>query len=114
MLAGFTLGGVGAVLVAAGGVAGAEPLVVIGGTVLGLCSLAMPAMTATALSAPSSYTGVASGVLNTARQTGGALGALYAAAGSTAAGLVAPLAAAVLAYLAAVLATLRATRASPR
>jgi len=48
----------------------------VGGTViLGMCSLAMPAMTAVVVgSAGREHAGVASGVLNTARQAGGALG----------------------------------------
>ena len=50
-------------------------LPVIGGSVLGLVSLAMPAMTAVVVSAAAPrYAGVASGILNTARQSGGALG----------------------------------------
>jgi DHA2 family methylenomycin A resistance protein-like MFS transporter len=43
--------------------------------VLGLCSLAMPAMTSVAVGAVGAErSGVASGVLNAARQSGGALG----------------------------------------
>jgi DHA2 family methylenomycin A resistance protein-like MFS transporter len=75
MLAGYGLGGVGAVVVAAGGLVGSLPVIVAGATVLGFCSLAMPAMTAAAMGAADpDRPGLASGVLNTARQTGGALG----------------------------------------
>lgn len=62
----------------------------VGGSVLlGLVSLAMPAMTAVVVGAAGpGYAGVASGVLNAARQSGGALGvallgALLGAAGSS-------------------------------
>lgn len=49
--------------------------VMVGLNAFGFCSLAMPAMTAVAMHAvPSGQAGVASGVLNAARQTGGALG----------------------------------------
>jgi DHA2 family methylenomycin A resistance protein-like MFS transporter len=75
MLAGYGLGGVGAVLIATGGLVGSLPVIVAGATVLGFCSLAMPAMTAAAMGAADpDRPGLASGVLNTARQTGGALG----------------------------------------
>ena len=50
-------------------------LLVAGTVILGLCSLAMPAMTAVVVgSAGREHAGVASGVLNTTRQAGGALG----------------------------------------
>jgi len=46
-----------------------------GSVALGMCSLAMPAMTAVVVGAAGrQHAGVASGVLNTARQAGGALG----------------------------------------
>lgn len=50
--------------------------VIVGGTLaLGLCSIAMPAMSSLAVgAAPTARAGLASGVLNTARQSGGALG----------------------------------------
>lgn len=64
-------------------------LLVAGTIILGLCSLAMPAMTAVVVgSAGREHAGVASGVLNAARQAGGALGvallgALLAGSGSS-------------------------------
>ena len=88
MLASYTCAALGALLIVVAGVHASLPLLVAGGTLLGLCSLAMPAMTAAVMSsADPAATGVASGVLNTARQTGGALGvaalgALFAASGS--------------------------------
>ena len=74
MLAGLALAAVGAALVAAAG--GSSLLwLVAGGSVLGLVSLAMPAMTAVVVGAVGrEHAGVASGVLNAARQSGGALG----------------------------------------
>jgi MFS transporter, DHA2 family, methylenomycin A resistance protein len=46
-----------------------------GSVALGLCSLAMPVMTSVVVGAAGQqHTGVASGVLNAARQAGGALG----------------------------------------
>jgi DHA2 family methylenomycin A resistance protein-like MFS transporter len=88
---------------------------------LGLCSFAMPAMTAVAVgSAGPEHAGVASGVLNTARQAGGALGvALLGAllASSPAAGpgvtLHLPLTVAAVGYLLAIGLTL-AIRPAPR
>lgn len=71
-------------------------LLLAGSTVLGFCSLAMPAMTSVAVGAVEpGRSGLASGVLNAGRQTGGALGvallgALFAgelAAGHPALGL---------------------------
>jgi len=75
MLLGFTCGGIGAIVTAAGGLAGSPPLIVAGLAVIGLCCLAMPAMTSVALNAsPAQHAGLASGSLNTARQIGGAIG----------------------------------------
>ena len=57
--------------------AGATSLAVIvaGSVLLGLVSLAMPAMTAVVVGAAGpEHAGVASGILNAARQSGGALG----------------------------------------
>jgi DHA2 family methylenomycin A resistance protein-like MFS transporter len=75
MIAGLALAGAGAALLATAG-ANAPLAVLTGGSVLlGLCSLAMPAMTAVVVgSAGREHAGVASGILNTARQAGGALG----------------------------------------
>ena len=74
-LAGYGFGAVGAVVLAFTGAHGPLALVV-GSLVLGFCSVAMPAMTSVAMaSADRSLTGSASGVFNTARQSGGALGA---------------------------------------
>jgi MFS transporter, DHA2 family, methylenomycin A resistance protein len=71
------------------GLLGTSLVVVLAGSLaLGLCSLAMPAMTAVALGAADPVqAGPASGVLNAARQAGGALGvaalgALLLASGS--------------------------------
>ena len=50
-------------------------MILAGSLLIGLISLAMPAMTAAAVGAAGpEHAGVASGVLNTARQSGGALG----------------------------------------
>jgi len=50
-------------------------VIVAGSLLIGLISLAMPAMTAAVVGAAGrEHAGVASGVLNTARQAGGALG----------------------------------------
>jgi len=108
MLAGLTLGGAGAAVLAT---AGANPslAVIVGGSVLlGLVSLAMPAMTAVVVGAAGpGHAGVASGILNAARQSGGALGvallgALLGGAGSSpgrAPSLHVPLAVAAAGYL---------------
>jgi MFS transporter, DHA2 family, methylenomycin A resistance protein len=74
ILAGLTLAVAGAALVATLG-SGTLLWLVLGGSILGLVSLAMPAMTAVVVGAAAPrYAGVASGILNTARQSGGALG----------------------------------------
>jgi len=76
MLIGYSLGAIGAALLMVTGPSGPLPLVVFGSVTLGFCSIAMPAMTSVVMSAvTASRTGLASGVLNTARQAGGALGA---------------------------------------
>ncbi|WP_406630607.1 MFS transporter [Amycolatopsis sp. WGS_07] len=111
MLIGFSLAGLGALLLAA---AGSPPLVVAGGVVLCCCSIAMPAMTSVAMSTPpEEHTGLAAGVLNTARQTGGALGTAVLGtlltAGS-AMSLTVPMTIVALGYAAAVGCTLLATR----
>lgn len=72
MLAGLVLAAAGAAVIPA---SDSLPVIVAGSTVLGLCALAMPAMTAVVTgSAGSEHAGLASGVLNAARQAGGALG----------------------------------------
>lgn len=123
MLLGFGSGGAGALLMIAGGLGAGLPVLVAGSTVLGFCSLAMPAMTAAAMgAADAARPGLASGVLNTARQTGGALGVAVlgtllrvgGAEGGLALGVALPLAVAVLGYLAAIRCAVLATRPSPR
>jgi DHA2 family methylenomycin A resistance protein-like MFS transporter len=75
MVAGLILGAAGAALLSAMGASTPLGVLVAGTVVLGLCSLAMPAMTAVVVgSAGRGHAGVASGVLNAARQAGGALG----------------------------------------
>jgi len=75
MVAGLTLAAGGAVVLSLVGAATSLGLLVAGTVILGLISLAMPAMTAVVVgSAGREHSGVASGVLNTARQAGGALG----------------------------------------
>ena len=74
MLAGLTLAAAGAAALA---VAGTGPLwlIVASSVLLGLVSLAMPAITAVVVGAAGpEHAGVASGILNAARQSGGALG----------------------------------------
>ena len=75
MIAGLALAAAGAAVIAT--VSAASPLGVLlaGSVILGLCSLAMPAMTSVVVGAAGTrHAGVASGVLNAARQAGGALG----------------------------------------
>lgn len=75
MLAGTLAGATGAAMLSFLGTDSAVRLLLVGSVVFGFCSLAMPAMTAVAMnSVPSEQSGVASGVLNAGRQTGGALG----------------------------------------
>jgi len=75
MLAGLTLAAAGAAVLATTG-AGTPLAIIVGGSVLiGLVALAMPAMTAVVVGAAGpEHAGVASGILNAARQSGGALG----------------------------------------
>lgn len=116
MVLGFVVAMVGAGIALVGGVTGSLALVVTGLTVLGGCSLAMPAMTSVAFSAaPESVRGLGSGALNTMRQIGGAigiaaLGAILAATSLSAGGLVPAMIAVVVAYVVAIVAALRATR----
>jgi MFS transporter, DHA2 family, methylenomycin A resistance protein len=105
MLAGLTLAAAGAAALAAAGT-GPLWLVIAASVLLGLVSLAMPAMTAVVVGAAGpGYAGVASGILNAARQSGGALGValLGSLLGSGAAGhalnLRVPLAVATAGYL---------------
>jgi MFS transporter, DHA2 family, methylenomycin A resistance protein len=75
MLSGLLLAAVGALVLSLVGVGTSLWVLVAGSVVLGLISLAMPAMTAVVVgSAAREHSGVASGVLNAARQSGGALG----------------------------------------
>jgi MFS transporter, DHA2 family, methylenomycin A resistance protein len=75
MIAGLALAGAGAALLAAAGADAPLAMITGGSVLLGMCSLAMPAMTAVVVgSAGAEHAGVASGILNTARQAGGALG----------------------------------------
>ncbi|MBO0810800.1 MAG: MFS transporter [Microlunatus sp.] len=75
MITGFCSAVTGLVIIAIGALAAHPAVIIIGLTVCGLISLAMPAMTSVALdAAPLAHAGFASGSLNTARQLGGALG----------------------------------------
>ena len=74
IVVGLTVGAGGALLVAAAPPAGVATLV-LSSLPIGVTALAMPAMTAVAMShAPGPRVGLASGVFNASRQTGGALG----------------------------------------
>jgi len=76
MLIGLGAGATGAAFLLVAGESGSLQLVVAAGVVLGFCSVAMPAMTSVVMSAVGAdRAGLGSGVLNTARQAGGALGA---------------------------------------
>jgi DHA2 family methylenomycin A resistance protein-like MFS transporter len=75
MTAGLALAAAGAAVLAAAGPDAPLTMITAGSVLLGLCSLAMPAMTAVVVgSAGREHAGVASGILNAARQAGGALG----------------------------------------
>ena len=75
MITGFVLAAAGAALLASASAGTPLALIVAGSVLLGMCSLAMPAMTAVVVgSAGREHAGVASGILNAARQAGGALG----------------------------------------
>ena len=123
MITGFGLAAAGAAVLAVTGTGTSLALIVAGSVLLGMCSLAMPAMTAVVVgSVGPERAGLASGILNTARQSGGALGvALLGAllAGSQNSGhgmaLHLPLAVAAVGYLVAIGLTLiiRAGRAGP-
>lgn len=115
MLAGFASAAVGCTVIAIGGIIGSPATIIVGLAVVGLCSLAMPAMTAVALgAAPAVHSGLASGSLNTARQVGGAvgvalLGALFNAGGSDA-GFATALVVAAVTCAGGLASTVRATR----
>jgi DHA2 family methylenomycin A resistance protein-like MFS transporter len=117
MLLGLSAGATGAALLLATGPSGSLHLVVAGSMVLGFCSFAMPAMTSLVVSSVATdRAGLGSGVLNTARQAGGALGAavlgslLVVGSGMS---LVVPMAVTAAAYVAAIGLTLLATRRCP-
>ena len=75
MIAGLSLAAAGTVLLATAGSATPLALILAGSVLIGLISLAMPAMTAAVVGAAGpEHAGAASGVLNAARQSGGALG----------------------------------------
>jgi DHA2 family methylenomycin A resistance protein-like MFS transporter len=75
MIAGLALAAAGTALLATAGTTTPLAVILAGSLLIGLISLAMPAMTAAAVGAAGpEHAGVASGVLNTARQSGGALG----------------------------------------
>lgn len=75
MLAGLTLAALGAAVLATAGTGTPLAIIVGGSVLLGLVSLAMPAMSAAVVGAVRpEHAGVASGILNAARQSGGALG----------------------------------------
>jgi DHA2 family methylenomycin A resistance protein-like MFS transporter len=114
MLAGLGAGAAGAALLLAAGPSGPRLLVVAGATLLGFCSFAMPAMTSVVMSGiGADRAGLGSGVLNTARQAGGALGAavlgslLVVGSGMS---LVVPMTVTVAGYAVAIGLTLLATR----
>jgi DHA2 family methylenomycin A resistance protein-like MFS transporter len=118
MLLGMVCAGVGALATAAGGLATAPPLIIAGLTVIGLCCLAVPAMTSVALAAsPAQHAGLAGGSFNTARQIGGAIGVAVLGAvlnaGGFRAGFVAALGVAAAGSTIALLTTVQAT-APPR
>ncbi len=74
IIVGFTAGAGGALLIALTATGGVGTLIV-SSLPIGVTAVAMPAMTAVAMShAPRQRVGLASGVFNASRQTGGALG----------------------------------------
>lgn len=115
MLVGYALGALGAAILLATDRFGPLPTVVVGATFLGFCSIAMPAMTSVTMSgAPEAQTGLGSGVLNTARQAGGALGTAVLGALLTVDGGMAlriPMMVVIIAYVIAIGCTMVATTA---
>lgn len=118
MLLGFSAAAVGATVIAIGDGVSSVSLIMVGLGLLGLCSFAMPAMTSVALFwAPAEHRGLASGVLNTSRQTGGAIGIAFLGAVLGIAGfggLVLAMVIVVICYAMAVLSTLQATQSEAR
>jgi MFS transporter, DHA2 family, methylenomycin A resistance protein len=120
MIAGLALAAAGAAILSTVGVATPLVVLVAGSVVLGLTSLAMPAMTAAVVgTAGRENAGVASGVLNAARQAGGALGvavlgSLLTATSHGALSLRVPLAVATAGYLVAIWLAWIATRPAVR
>lgn len=75
MVAGFSAAAAGSALLVLAWTEHSIVLVVIATAIVGLISLAMPAMTSVALGAvPSALVGTGAGALNSARQMGGAIG----------------------------------------
>jgi DHA2 family methylenomycin A resistance protein-like MFS transporter len=75
MLGGLVVAACGAAVLATVGTHAAVALLIVGSLALGLCSLAMPAMSALAVnSVDDKRAGLASGIFNTSRQAGGAVG----------------------------------------
>jgi MFS transporter, DHA2 family, methylenomycin A resistance protein len=115
MLLGLAAGATGAGLLA---FAGPPQVIEAGAVLLGFCSFAMPAMTSVVMSGvESDRAGLGSGVLNTARQAGGALGAavlgglLVVGSGMS---LLVPMGVTVAAYVVAMGLALLATSSQPR
>jgi DHA2 family methylenomycin A resistance protein-like MFS transporter len=117
MVAGFAFAALGAAVLLVAGRSGPLPVVVAGSMLLGFCSIAMPAMTSVTLSGvAASRSGLGSGVLNTARQSGGALGTAVLGTLLTADGgmeMRTPMVVVVLGYAAAIGCTVVATHRSP-
>jgi DHA2 family methylenomycin A resistance protein-like MFS transporter len=89
MVTGLVVAGSGALVLATISASTSLVVLIAGSLALGLCSVAMPAMSSLAVgSAPADRAGLASGILNSARQAGGAfgvavLGSLLARSGAT-------------------------------